>query len=118
MQIGVRQVIAGWDEGILGDGQELPPMKVTPLWQHRICTDSVACCAKRHLLSAASSMDLDLTKIVLSVTASLLHPVCPAVAYRQSSSEGLSSTPVNDSSVSLEYGLRLMDITVSVMLGL
>ena len=28
MQIGVRQVIAGWDEGILGDGKDLPPMKV------------------------------------------------------------------------------------------
>ena len=29
MQIGVKQVIAGWDEGILGDGKDLPPMKVT-----------------------------------------------------------------------------------------
>ena len=28
-QIGVKQVIAGWDDGILGDGKELPPMKVT-----------------------------------------------------------------------------------------
>lgn len=28
MQIGVRQVIAGWDEGILGDGKDVPPMKV------------------------------------------------------------------------------------------
>ena len=28
MQIGVKQVIAGWDEGILGDGKDLPPMKV------------------------------------------------------------------------------------------
>lgn len=29
VQIGVRQVIAGWDEGILGDGKDLPPMKVS-----------------------------------------------------------------------------------------
>ena len=28
LQIGVRQVIAGWDEGILGDGKDVPPMKV------------------------------------------------------------------------------------------
>ena len=28
VQIGVRQVIAGWDEGILGDGKDVPPMKV------------------------------------------------------------------------------------------
>ena len=71
MQIGVRQVIAGWDEGILGDGQDLPPMKVTPFWQHHICNGSVACCAgqdrlmaghvQRHLFSTASTMDLDLT---------------------------------------------------------
>ena len=26
-KIGARQVIAGWDEGILGDGGDLPPMK-------------------------------------------------------------------------------------------
>ncbi|KAL3133913.1 hypothetical protein ABBQ32_008367 [Trebouxia sp. C0010 RCD-2024] len=26
-KIGVRQVIAGWDEGILGDGKDVPPMK-------------------------------------------------------------------------------------------
>ena len=26
-KVGARQVIAGWDEGILGDGGELPPMK-------------------------------------------------------------------------------------------
>jgi peptidylprolyl isomerase len=26
-KVGARQVIPGWDEGILGDGGELPPMK-------------------------------------------------------------------------------------------
>ena len=28
IQIGAKQVIAGWDEGILGDGKVIPPMKV------------------------------------------------------------------------------------------
>lgn len=34
VQIGVRQVIAGWDEGILGDGKDLPPMKVIKTGQY------------------------------------------------------------------------------------
>ncbi len=46
-QVGVRQVIAGWDIGILGDGDTIPPMKqggkrtlIIPSGQKKLCDTS------------------------------------------------------------------------------
>ncbi len=60
MQIGVRQVIAGWDEGILGDGKDVPPMKVTfsslcmQQWLHKLLA-RVLCSSCKHLCDSHSS---------------------------------------------------------------
>ena len=60
LQIGVRQVIAGWDIGILGDEQNgIPPMKVLnrklPKHQHDCRHARMQCCVPCNTITGVAS---------------------------------------------------------------